>query len=290
MNLLLLDPAEIRNGVVTLGGRRAEHLRKVLGVEVGRRLRIGVIDGGTGFGEVLAVTAGGEVELGVDVVAAPADADGPPSVDLIVALPRPQALHRILQNTAAMGVRRLFLVNSWRVEKSFFASPSLRPETVRRHLLLGAEQGMTTRLPEVAIETLLVPFVTRLAERDDPPLRLIAHPDAVAPIESCFRGSGLPGSGPPGSGLPEDLRPVEIAIGPEGGWIDRELETFQNAGFQPVRLGPWILRVETAVTAVLAQIELLRRVGQIDDKGRLPSAGSHDNLVNRSAARTPEES
>jgi hypothetical protein len=86
------------------------------------------------------------------------------------------------------------------------------------------------------------------------------------------------------------LPPVEIAIGPEGGWIDRELETFQEAGFQPVRLGPWILRVETAVTAALAQIELLRRVVQAGGEDRLPSTGSHDNLGNRSAMRAPEES
>ncbi|MEE8524744.1 MAG: RsmE family RNA methyltransferase [Thermoanaerobaculia bacterium] len=280
MNLLLLDPGEIRNGVVTLGGRRAEHLCKVLKVETGRRVRIGVIDGGTGFGEVLAVSAGGEVELAVDVADAPAAAGDVSSIDLIVALPRPQALHRILQSAAAMSVRRLDLVNGWRVEKSFFSSPSLRPETVRRHLLLGAEQGMTTRLPEVAIERLLVPFVTRLAERDSPPLRLIAHPDAAAPIESCFL---LPAS-------QRQRLPVEIAIGPEGGWIDRELETFHNAGFQPVRLGPWILRVETAVAAALAQIELLRRIAQIDGDHRVPPAGSHDNLVHRSAMRKPEES
>jgi len=140
LNLLLLEPGEILDGAVTLSGRRAEHLRKVLKAEPGRRLRVGVIDGGTGFAEVLAVTAGGEVELAVEVEETPPDAETP-SVDLIVGLPRPQALHRVLQNAAAMSVRRLYLVNAWRVEKSYFSSPSLRPETVRRHLRLGAEQG-----------------------------------------------------------------------------------------------------------------------------------------------------
>ncbi len=281
MNLLLLEPDEIRDGVVTLDDRRAEHLRKVLRVEIGRQLRLGVIGAGTGAGEVLAVTADGAVELAVEVAtdSEPATGKDAVEVDLIVALPRPQALHRILQSAAAMRVRRLFLINAWRVEKSFFSSPSLRPETVRRHLLLGAEQGMTTRLPEVAIEKLLVPFVTRLGERRDPPPRLIAHPDAEVPIERRF---------PPGVGTHGDApAPVEIAIGPEGGWIDRELETFRGAGFRPVRLGPWILRVETAVAAVLAQVELLRRLA--NGSGRILNSGSRDNLVDRSAEPMPED-
>jgi 16S rRNA (uracil1498-N3)-methyltransferase len=269
LNLLLLEPGEMRDGAVTLGGRRAEHLRGVLKVEVGQRLRVGVIDGGSGFAEVLAVSAGGEVELAVEIAAPSAGAGDAPSVDLIVALPRPQALHRILQSAAAMSVRRLWLVNAWRVEKSYFSSPSLRPETVRRHLLLGAEQGMTTRLPEVGVERLLVPFVARLGERDHPPLRLIAHPDAATPIESRWLDA-------------DPRQPVEIAVGPEGGWIDREVETFREAGFQPVSLGPWILRVETAVAAALAQIELLRRLA-------LSPAGGRDNLGSRAAMRRPEE-
>jgi RsmE family RNA methyltransferase len=270
LNLLLLDADEIRDGAATLGGRRAEHLRKVLKVEAGQRLRVGVIDGGTGSAEVRSVTAGGEVELTVEVDEPPAEV---PAVDLVVALPRPQALHRILQSAAAMNVRRLFLVNAWRVEKSYFSTPSLRPETVRRHLLLGAEQGMTTRLPEVAVERLLVPFVTRLAERDDPPLRLIAHPDAAPALESIRPLS--------------PRRPVEIAVGPEGGWIDREVETFQEAGFRRVWLGPWILRVETAVVAALAQIEMLRRLSAAGED-RVETAGGRDNLCVRSATRKPE--
>ena len=253
MNLILLDPDEIRDSRVVLGGseaedRRATHLLRVLKVEPGRRVRLGVIGGGSGHGEVLSVTdkpRPGKVELTVEITQPPPPPSG---IGLIVALPRPQALHRVLQSAAAMSVDRLYLSNAWRVEKSFFSSPSLRPETVRRHLILGAEQGRTTRLPEVSFEKLLVPFVSGLAEISHPPLRLIAHPDTAVPIEQA---------------LPSTItahEPVEIAVGPEGGWIDREIETFGNAGFRPVSLGPWILRVETAVVAVLAQLELLRRL------------------------------
>ena len=246
MNLLLLEPGEIEGGVARLAGRRAEHLCRVLKVAAGSEVRLGVVGGDLGRGRVLGVTAGGEVELAVEADSPPPAASG---VELIVALPRPQALKRILEVAATMRVERLQLVNAWRVERSFFSSPLLAPDNLRRHLLLGAEQGITTRLPEVRIRRFLVPFVSELAEPDPTRpagARLLAHPAAAEPVESRFPPAAAGGR-------------VTVAIGPEGGWIDREVETLRQAGFRPVYLGPWILRVETAVAAVLAQLELLRR-------------------------------
>ena len=244
MNLLLLEPHEVgADGKVRLTGRRADHLRKVLRVEAGRQLRIGVLDRGAGVGVVEAVE-GDEVWLLVEAVDEPPST---PSVDLVVALPRPQALHRLLQWTATMGVGRLDLVNAWRVEKSFFSSPSVFPESLRKHLLIGAEQGRQTRLPEVHVQKLLVPFLESLGSETDgrPCRRLLAHPGVSCQIEEAWE------EGP--------AERIHLAIGPEGGWIDREVQTFSEAGFQPVSLGPWILRVETAIAAALAQIELLQR-------------------------------
>ncbi len=259
MNLLLLEPDEISaGGTVRLSGRRAKHLLEVLRVEPGRELRLGVLGGGRGVGRVSALT-GEVVELTVELttlelttrlattrLATEPGEEAPrrPWIDLIVALPRPAVLHRVLQTAAAMAVGTLDLTAAWRVEKSFFSSPALAEEAIRRHLLLGAEQGMVTRLPEVRLHRLLVPFVRELEARPDPPRRLLAHPEAAEPLEAAFTGGDR----------------IEIAIGPEGGWIDREVETFQEAGFVPFCLGPWILRSETAVTSALAQAELLRRL------------------------------
>ena len=242
MNLLLIDRDELdADGTVRLVDRRADHLRKVLKVEVGKALRVGVVGGLQGRGTVQAVDADAVI-LAVDV---PEGTAPRPAVDLIVGLPRPQALHRVLQSASVMGVARLDLVNAWRVEKSFFQSPSLAPDTVTRHLRLGAEQGRQTFIPDIHQQKLLVPFVRGL-EHGPSTLRLIAHPDADAKLEDLVG--------------PSHERFV-IAVGPEGGWIDREVETFGEEGFQPVYLGPWILKVENAVTAVLAQLEMVRRMG-----------------------------
>ncbi|MEO1368877.1 MAG: RsmE family RNA methyltransferase, partial [Acidobacteriota bacterium] len=123
---------------------------------------------------------------------------------------------------------------------------SLAADAIRKHLWLGLEQGRRTWLPRVHIHRRLVPFVEALGARDVEARRVLAHPGAP-PIEGAF---------------PVD-RPwpprIELAIGPEGGWRDREIRTFGDAGFTTASLGDWILRSEAAVTAAVAQIEVLRR-------------------------------
>jgi 16S rRNA (uracil1498-N3)-methyltransferase len=246
MNLLLLEKSEIDpEGRVELSDRRAEHLLRILRVEADRTLRVAQINGPSGVGRVVAV---GEttVELVVDLHDPPISR---PPLDLIVALPRPQALKRVLQYGATMSVRRIALIRSWRVEKSFFQTPLLAPEALRRQLILGAEQGMSSHLPEVTLHHRFAAFLDTV-EPDSSSVRLLAHPGAPEAIESTWHG------------LSAERRTaaVELALGPEGGWLDREVESFRQAGFRGVTLGPWVLRVETALAAAIAQIELLRRL------------------------------
>lgn len=258
MNLLLAEASELSaDGVLWLDDRRGDHLRKVLKVEVGQSIKVGLLGGRRGIAEVLAVETG-RVQLRIPLeLARPLDAEGEqsatssrPALDVILALPRPQALHRVLQSVATMGVRRLDLVRSWRVEKSFFHSPSLGEASIRKHLWLGAEQGMVTRLPDVHIHPILRPFLEHLeAEDATQTLRLVAHPEAPNDLEAVWNNDSR------GSGAQR----VQVAIGPEGGWIDREVESLEGLGFHGVRLGSWILKVENALTAVLAQLDLLER-------------------------------
>ncbi|MDA8020121.1 MAG: 16S rRNA (uracil(1498)-N(3))-methyltransferase [Thermoanaerobaculia bacterium] len=255
MNLLLLDPAEVgSDGHVELRERRAEHLLRVLAVEPGQLVRAGLVGGPVGTAEILTTSKRG---LTLRFLSRPNEQDSAPvsapagEVDLIVGLPRPQVLHRVLQTASAMAVRRLDLVNAWRVEKSFFQSPSVSDDKIRYHLLLGAEQGMSTRLPEVQLQPLLLPFLHIPSQGDggEPPLRLVAHPEAGSCLEEeVWNGCAVSSD-----------RSVQIAIGPEGGWIDRELDSFREAGFAPVRLGAWILRVEVAVAVALGQLAAARR-------------------------------
>ncbi|MCG8908770.1 16S rRNA (uracil(1498)-N(3))-methyltransferase [Pseudomonas sp. DP-17] len=234
MNLLLLDDADfVAADRVILRDRRLTHLQEVHRAESGDRMRVGRLGGQMGEGRLLRLDAS-EAELQVSFDQAP-PAKLP--LTLLLALPRPKMLRRVLQTVAAMGVPRLVLLNSYRVEKSFWQTPFLEPEAVREQLILGLEQARDTVLPEVIIEKRFKPFVEdRLPALAAGSLGLIGHP---GPWPECPRALS---------------EPVTLAIGPEGGWIPYEVDKLCEAGLNPVQLGERILRVETAVTALLARL------------------------------------
>ena len=242
MNLILLDREELApDGTARLTGRRATHVREVLRATTGSMLQVGVVAGRLGTGEVLA-TRNGEVLMRVALVREP-----PPRspVDLLLALPRPKILRKVLQAAASMGVRCIVLLGSYRVERSYFASPLLAPEPLAESLRLGLEQGRDTVPPEVVIRRFFKPFVEDELEATFPAARrLLAEPSATGPLERL---------------QPGDRRAV-VAIGPEGGWTRYEAEELVRRGFDPFALGPRVLRVDVAVPFVLGQVELwLRR-------------------------------
>jgi 16S rRNA (uracil1498-N3)-methyltransferase len=246
VNLLLLEPGELAGDTATLADRRAAHLRAVLGVRIGSRVRAGVLGGGTGTAEVIA-DDGAALTLRL-ALAEPARPPLP--VELVLAVPRPKVLSRTIEIAAAFGVARIALTNAWRVDKSYLASPRVAPDALALAARLGAEQGATTHVPEVALHRRLMALLDgRWPAPGAPPRRkLVAHPGGV-PIEQAAGGAD------PGE-------PIALAIGPEGGWIAREVETFAARGFTVVSLGEPILRVEAAVAAALGQLVLLRRLGR----------------------------
>jgi 16S rRNA (uracil1498-N3)-methyltransferase len=243
VNLLLLEPSELApDGTARLAGRRALHAREVLRVTVGDSIQAGVLGGRMGAAEVLAAT---EREL---VLAPRLDRDPPPAarVTLLAAVPRPKILRRVLQAVASMGVKRLVLLGSYRVEKSYFGSPFLEQDAIRAELVLGLEQGRDTILPEVSLRRFFKPFVEDELEATFPErARLLAHPAGSAPLESL--------APPPGA------ERVCLAIGPEGGWTPYEADSLRARGFTPFSLGPRVLRVDAAVPYAVGQAELWLR-------------------------------
>ncbi|WP_017939399.1 16S rRNA (uracil(1498)-N(3))-methyltransferase [Zestomonas thermotolerans] len=235
MNLLLLEDSDfVAADRALLRGRRLRHLHEVHQAQSGDSLRVGRLGGPMGTGTLLRLEAD-EAELQVAL-------DSPPPaklpLTLLLALPRPKMLRRVLQTVSAMGVPRLVLLNSYRVEKSFWQTPFLAPEAIREQLILGLEQARDTVLPEVSIEKRFKPFVEdRLPALAAGTLGLVGHP---GDYPACPRDLGD--------------RPVTLAIGPEGGWIPYEVDKLREAGLQPVQLGERILRVEAAVPALLARL------------------------------------
>ena len=233
MNLVLLEPSDVvAEGRARLTGRRAAHILSVHGAEPGRELRVGMLGGELGKGRV-EVLGDAAVELSFTLDAPPPSR---PGIDLVLALPRPRVLRRVLRSVAAQGVDRVVLVNSWRVDKSYWQTPALGPDAVRHELTLGLEQARDTVLPEVMLEPLFKPFVEdRLPALLAGRRALVAHPVAEARL-SAGRG------------------PTTLCVGPEGGWIEYEVEKLVEAGCEAASLGERVLVVEDALTSCLARL------------------------------------
>ena len=234
MNLLLLEEADfVSADRVRLSGRRLQHMLGIQQVAAGDTLRVGQLNGLMGQGVVTALTAD-HADMAIRLTEVP-----PPKLDLtlVLAMPRPKMFRRIMQHCATLGVARIVLINSYRVEKSYWQTPFLEAGALRDTLLLGLEQARDTVLPEVRIEKRFKPFVEdHLPALVQGNQALIAHPGTYPPCPRALAG------------------PVSLAIGPEGGWIPYEVDKLIEAGFHPVQLGPRILRVETAVTALIGRL------------------------------------
>ena len=243
MNIILFEPAEVSRNQLLLTGRRAEHINKILRARPGDQLKTGAINGPRRMATVVDIDAT-QVRL---ALGAPLPALTPSAeTELLMALPRPIMLKRVLAQIASFGVSRLHLVRANRVEKSFFSASLLQPEKIRQRLLLGLEQGGHTRLPEVVIHPRFRPFV-----EDVLPIiskeynnKVVAHPGTPHHLANIFQ------TRPDASTI--------AAIGPEGGWVDFEINALSKLNFQPFQMGPFILRVDSAVPALLGQITLMQ--------------------------------
>jgi len=234
MNLILLEDVDfIADDRVRLAGRRLAHVRAVHRARLGDRLRVGRVGGPLGEGTITRLDDDAlELDVTLDRPAPP-----PSQVELVVALPRPPSLRKLLQQGTALGVKRFTLLASRRVEKSYWQSHLLAAGALAEQLRLGLEQGVDTVLPTIEFERRFRPFVEdRLPERLAASRGLLADPDADVPC-------------------PTDLaEPVTLVVGPEGGFIPFEVDLLRAAGLSPVGLGPRVLRVETAVVALLARL------------------------------------
>lgn len=239
MNLLLFSASELTpcNTLTLTDDRRLQHLTKVKRVRLGDQLDVGMTNGTMGIAEVVHCQPQ-EITLSVNLQKAP-----PPALPLtlLIGLPRPKMLKRILQSAIALGVKEIYLINSVKVEKSFWLSPLLEPKALQEQMVLGLEQAKDTVLPNIHLKKRFKPFVedelpnilqNMTTTANGSHQALIAHPGDYQPCPADIQSS------------------CTLAIGPEGGFTSYEVEKLQIAGFKPVQMGQRILRVETAVPAL----------------------------------------
>ena len=233
MNLILLHPQDhwLSGSIVEIADHRAVHIREVLRAKSGDTLRVGLFGGKQGQAVIKSIDQR-HVCLNVELCQAP-----PPRhrFDVVLSLPRPKMLRRIFRTVAEFGVSHLHLINSARVEKSYWQSPLLAPSKLEDALLAGMERASDTVMPQVHQHKLFRPFVEDLLKE-----LCAGRPCWIAQMGSA-----------------ESLRETSpgqavVMVGPEGGFVPFELDLAQRVLARPVHLGSRTLSVDTALTSVLA--------------------------------------
>lgn len=234
MNLIILKEEDfIDESNVKLSGRQYRHMIEVQDVNIGDTMRVGKLGGLIGDGVVTSIE-NESIFMKVEL------SDLPPEklpLKLILAMPRPKVLKRILQDSATLGVSEIYIIKTWRVEKSYWSSPVLEEENLIEELILGLEQGKDTKLPKIEIVKLFKPFVEdRLPGIISGTKALVAHPHNAS---ECPRNVDTA---------------VTLAIGPEGGFIEYEIEKLESMGFESVSFSRRIMRVETAIAYIMGRL------------------------------------
>ncbi len=234
MNLIIIEKNDfINETTVRLKERRLEHIRSIHKAEIGDSLRVGELEGLMGTGVVIDIN-NEFIDLKVSLTEKPPEAS---NIKVILAMPRPKVFKRLLMDMTTMGIKDIFVIKTWRVDKSYFNTPILTEEAIRETMILGLEQAKDTTMPTVTVKNLFKPFV----EDEVPSIiantkAIVAHPTGQIECQRCIN------------------EPLTLLIGPEGGLIEYEIELLKSIGFEAVTLGERILRVETAVPYIIGRL------------------------------------
>lgn len=234
MNLILLRKEDmIAPNLARVSPRQEKHIRKVHRAECGKTLRVGLENGKIGTGKILSMERG-DLKLEVEWNEEP---PAPVPIRLILAMPRPKALKRIIQDITTLGIKEVHIIKTWRVEKSYWSSPALSKESLDDQIRLGLEQGRDTIFPTITVHPFFKPFVEDcLPEISYGSRKLVAHPKTD--LSTPYHVDG----------------PITLIIGPEGGFIEYEIEKFKEQEFEIVSLGDRIMRVETAISVLIGRL------------------------------------
>lgn len=220
---------EVSSNRALLIGRHADHLARVLRAQVGQEFDV-VANGVVRRARVLAVSEDRvEFELGEEIPSA-ASAD----LTLLLAIFKFDRMEWAIEKCTELGVTKVVPVIARRTDRHLASASVKRVARWRRIATQAAEQSRRTGIPEIASPLKLDDAVRASAE-----LRI-----TLAETEIECRLRDLLGTRP--------SRQIVLAIGPEGGWTEDELETFSKQGWISASLGPTILRVETAAIAAVA--------------------------------------
>lgn len=233
MNIVLLDSRQAQSPIWTISSKRqVEHLHQQLELQVGDSLKVGIKHGARYLTQVTAIT---EHSVSVKPVQQePVPAKLP--VTLVLSMPRPKVLRRLIMDSVTLGVERIILLHSYRVDKSYWQSPFL--QQLDQYMTLGLEQAGDTVPVKIEIYKRFKPFVEdilpNMIDAEHP--AFVAHPYADAPMPQAINHA------------------CTVIVGPEGGFIPYEIDLLTQHGGQAKSLGQRIIRTETVIPYILGRL------------------------------------
>jgi 16S rRNA (uracil1498-N3)-methyltransferase len=224
---------EVNTDRAALTGHHAAHLARVLRARVGQEFDIATGES-VRVGRVVKVAEDRvEFDLGVSV-----EAGSTRSVTLALAVFKFDRFEWAVEKSTELGVSKIVPVVAQRTDSHLATAAGKRVDRWRRIAREAAEQSRRLAVPELSDPIKLKAY---LATEHAASRVVLAENEKEVQLRDLLEGS----------------REVALAIGPEGGWADSELEQFTNSGWTAASLGSTILRAETAAIAALAVVQAL---------------------------------
>jgi 16S rRNA (uracil1498-N3)-methyltransferase len=221
---------EFSDNHAALTGDHADHLVRVLRARVDQEFDIaaGAL---VRRGRIVTIREGRvEFDLGEEVPAA-----AMPDVTLLLAIFKFDRMEWAIEKCTELGVSRIVPVVARRTDAHLASAAAKRAERWTRIAMQSAEQSRRSGPPEIAAPVKLKDAVIDGAAD----FRIVlAESEKETPLRNVLASL--------------DERSVVLAIGPEGGWAEDELQLFLQSGWTSASLGPTILRAETAAIAAVA--------------------------------------
>ena len=232
MNIVLLAAEQAQNSEWKIQDpRQIFHLKQHLDIKVDDQLKVGI------YGQARYLTQIAHVSEH-EIIVHPLSEQPIPKklpVTLIVAMPRPKVLRRLIMDSVTLGVEKLVLLHSYRVDKSYWQTPFLNQ--LDQYVQLGLEQAGDVIAPEIILEKRFKPFVEdRLSVWNQSTPTFVGRPYTEKLAPAAWD------------------QPCQLMIGPEGGFIPYEIDLLEKNGCQAVTLGNRILRTETAIPYLLGRL------------------------------------
>ncbi|WP_035350630.1 RsmE family RNA methyltransferase [Edaphobacter aggregans] len=225
----------------SLTGEQAEHLVRVLRAAPGQVYDV-VAGGFLHRAEIVSVR-GASASQPAEVLFTlheELESDSALPLHLLLAIFKFDHMEWAIEKATELGVSRITPVLARRTEKHLAHAATKRAERWRRIALEASKQSRRTTIPEIGDP---VALKDALSETTSPVRILLSETEQTSTIADALKQH---------DSTPAAALTHALAIGPEGGWTQDEMALFTQDGWQPVTLGPRILRAETAAIAAIA--------------------------------------